>query len=430
MSVRDFSDQDHNNDFSLIVESLIDDGCDLNVPFRWRGVVLTPLLFAVGKGDRSSVQLLLGANARVNHRYAGTSALHEAASRQNADMVDLLIRNGADVTLLDSRNCMPFKYAADRDNDTIAIALINAGAPITDTESLCRASALSPTVIEMLRARQINVRELRDSTNKTPCHIAADRRCLPNVFRMLVYDIGIDVNARDNTGQTCAHICASHDDFEALQLCLEAGVSIDAADANGRSSLHIACMEHNELCSWALLVAGANVDLQDNAGESPMHLVLSVRGRQHRAFYDGLRALVAAGASLDALDFAGNSTRSLASHRGLWLPAVDDIDTANKTPGQIEGDRRRVAAAREEVAVVRGKLISEQFLMLRKRGLEICMALGMLKISTLEMCEILFFACPRQQLVPFHLLWALAKTVRHFHDRNKSERSTMSNSSL
>jgi hypothetical protein len=132
----------------------------------------------------------------------------------------------------------------------------------------------------------------------------------------------------------------------------------------------------------------------------------------------------------DALDFAGNSTRSLASHRGLWLPAVDDIDTANKTPGQIEGDRRRVAAAREEVAVVRGKLISEQFLMLRKRGLEICMALGMLKISTLEMCEILFFACPRQQLVPFHLLWALAKTVRHFHDRNKSERSTMSNSSL
>lgn len=376
---------------------------------------------AVFWNDRQSVALLLDSGARIDNRHEGKTALHVATIAGHARVVNLLIARGADLALPDVNGSLPFSYAADLASDEIAIALINAGAPLNavSTTALCHAAALSNTVINMLLAHNINVRNLRDSANESPCHNAAHRHRLPAVFDLLVNGVGVDLDARDQARQTCAHICTFHGDEAALRLCLAAGANVNPRDVSGRSPLHVACAERREKTAWLLLVAGADVEAQDDAGETPLHLAYSVPGRQHLSFYNGIRALVAAGALYDSpLDHNGRSPRAVANDRRFWVLAVDDIDTTGKTPGEIKADQYRVTAAREEVAALQATLAAEQPTgpSLCKRMLEICIGLQMLKISALEMCEILNHACP-SRWVPFHRVWKTATTVKHFHDR-------------
>jgi hypothetical protein len=101
-----------------------------------------------------------------------------------------------------------------------------------------------------------------------------------------------------------------------------------------------------------------------------------------------LNCFVAADADLDAMDNHGITVRQLLAR---W--AIVDVESA----------RRRIAKIRLDLV--------------RNRAMQVCIGLQSLGLDALQMCEILQHACCRgrlAQLIPFHIWWKIATTVKHF----------------
>ena len=92
----------------------------------------TPLIHAAWKGHADVVRLLLDNGAYVDHRdNAGQTALHLATGYKHNDVVKLLIEAGADVNVKKTeRGSMPLILAAKNDNAEGAKMLVKAGADI------------------------------------------------------------------------------------------------------------------------------------------------------------------------------------------------------------------------------------------------------------------------------------------------------------
>ncbi|KAI1477999.1 hypothetical protein F4774DRAFT_387446 [Daldinia eschscholtzii] len=131
-----------------LTSKLLDAGCDVNesVPplttlGRRRQRNTTPLLRAIGTGNKNMVQFLIDRGANVNqeaiHGITRTP-LQMAAKTADFDMTELLLRNGADV------NAKPSTYmggtalqmAAIGGNCNIAVLLIDRGATIYEPPSI------------------------------------------------------------------------------------------------------------------------------------------------------------------------------------------------------------------------------------------------------------------------------------------------------
>jgi len=104
--------------------------------------------------------------------------------------------------------------------------------------------------------------------------------------------------------------------------------------------------------------------------------------------------LLAAGADLDVADNAGATARQVLARRGRTID-----------PDQVEAARRDIAKTRVDVV--------------RCRAVQVCIGLQSLRIDALQMCEMLPLACgPVAPLIPFHIWWKIATTVKHF-ERNE-----------
>jgi hypothetical protein len=56
----------------------------------------------------------------------------------------------------------------------------------------------------------------------------------------------------------------------------------------------------------------------------------------------------------------------------------------------------------------------------RQRALQVCVGLQSLRLDALQMCEILQRSCGHvARLIPFHLWWKIATTVKHFIQKRK-----------
>jgi hypothetical protein len=104
-----------------------------------------------------------------------------------------------------------------------------------------------------------------------------------------------------------------------------------------------------------------------------------------------MHALLAAGADLDAADNFGNTSRQSLARGGATID-----------PDKVEAAHRDIARTRIDFV--------------RYRACGVCVGLQSLRIDALQMCEILQFACgPAAPLIPFHIWWKIATTVKHFH---------------
>jgi len=381
---------------SSIVESMISRGV-VDVNARLPRVYQTPaLVFAAQHGQRKIVDILLRANARVDETdEKGATPCHAAVSRGSSDVLALLLARQPNLAAVDAYGSTACHIAVRLcciRGFRSAVMLLDAGASLgdVDTQFLCRFAGTSTAAIQALLDRGVVVRELRSLNGGTPLHEAAGRTSTPNVFDMLVNVCGVDLEARDDDGRTCICEAVKCGNNFSLRWLLNDGADANSVSSDGSTPLHDV---GNRDCAVSLLAAGADVCARDNRGRTALHPLLLLPGKKRPVALGAVPHLIAGGADLDVADNSGTTARAMLARLSCTID-----------PEQVEQARRDIAKARLDFV--------------RDRALQVCIGLQSLRIDALQMCEILRFACGAvAQLIPFHIWWKIATTVKHFRTK-------------
>ena len=337
------------NNHADVVQVLIDAGADIEVKDD-RG--RSPLLWSCSSGSLAVAKLLVraGAGFGVTDNYGDTcltiaayrghtetvrylvglkevevdhtdddrcTALHLAADKNHADVVQVLIDAGADIEARDNTGYSPLHFACRSGSlDTVKL-LVRAGAGVCVTGNdghTCLTIAAwnghTETVRYVLFLPEVEV----DHANHKGCtalHWAADNNHT-DVLQVLI-DAGADIEARDNTGYSPLLIACRSGSLDTVKLLVRAGAGVRVTNNDGHTCLTIAASRgHTETVRYLLFLPEVEVDHANNVGSSA--LCAAAQGK----YPDVVQVLIDAGADTEARGI-GYSPLSAASHIGAFV---------------------------------------------------------------------------------------------------------------
>ncbi|KAH9994873.1 ankyrin repeat-containing domain protein [Russula vinacea] len=212
-----------------IVESLLKGGADVNVQSKYNP---TPLHEAAGSGYLDITQLLL------SH---GRLSVAQGSTITKLDIVEILLKGGANVNAQSKYNLTPFHEAAGSGNLDITQLLLSHGADINTI----------------------------DLQGDSPLHKAVRSQKL-DIVEILLKG-GADVNVQSKYKPTLLHEAAGSGNLEITQLLLSHGANINTVDLQGDSPLHKAVRSQKLGIVEILLKGGANVNVQSKYNPTPLH---------------------------------------------------------------------------------------------------------------------------------------------------------------
>ena len=260
----------------------------------------------------------------------GYSALTIAAYMGQSEMVDFLIRSGADVNFAGNSNLTPLYFAITSDNKTAKL-LIDNGARLdivsNDGINLLGLCCYNDKVIlKDIIKKQIDLKPLYKSIDKesdirklarddyrkqcyqendrmgaaqrltleshSPLHSTVINNDYDGLKRQL--SIGGDVNALDAMKHTALWYAIFLDNEKMVEYLIKHGANIKLIDQqSGDTAMHTAASYNRVEILKLLLANGGDVHIKNNAGYSPLDSSISFRG------HDALRELIAAGADVN-----------------------------------------------------------------------------------------------------------------------------------
>jgi hypothetical protein len=230
------------------------------------------------------------------------------------------------------------------------------------------------------------------------------------------------------------HIAASNGYFDIVKMLVDSGVPLDARIAApalllpGSTALQLAAARDHVDIMLLLLSHYAEVESET------LHFA-TYHGRS-----DAVALLLAVGAQFTPIDGArsafsvafqniGRAGRSVPyDQRAVecatlivaagYEPTDDDFKTSDSfnvttTVETIIGTRRQLALDPMRILAGHRRIVRVQIDLIRRRATEICIALRVLDISALELCEIISAALPLARFVKFHHIWAIVTTVKN-----------------
>jgi ankyrin repeat protein len=358
-----------------------------------------PLLLAVKHGRTKIAEMLLKAGARIDAADSvGWTACHVAAIHGEAKLMTLLLAHKADIAAVDDLMRTPLNLAIKFHNESVVPILLDAGARLDD--NVCWAASSSTSVIQVLLNRGVVLRDLRDDSNalaqgSTPLHWAVSSKDIYMPALKVLVSSGVDLNARDSFGNTCCHTFLDrfvYAERKNLIWLIDSGVDLEVVNSVGHTPLHRACMQANGSAIF-LVAAGADVHKLTGNGDTACHLALA-RVEQSEAV-ELIYVLHAVGASIDVPNQTGDTVRQLLAERKVTI-----------RPRKLESTLRAMVRLRLDFV--------------RKRALQICIALQSLRLDALQMCEILVHACGAvAPVIRFHHWWNIVTAVKHYMPQPK-----------
>lgn len=245
----------------------------------WLMLNQNPLRNAAIAGDAKEAERLLATGVTVDDadEVSGTTPLQMAAAYGHEDVLDLLLRHGANVSARDTGGRTALHWAAEGG---------------------------TPAIVQSLVVHQADV-NVQDASGETPLHIAAARGALEVVAILLSARADISVLDKEGetalaeaaVGRTAGHVetvrllldhgaktdlgigcglgtAAARGNLEIVRLLLDSKPDLSKGDVYGHTPLHLAASEGQSQIVTMLIHAGANVNAPDKAGRTPLDWAL------------------------------------------------------------------------------------------------------------------------------------------------------------
>ncbi|EDQ86259.1 uncharacterized protein MONBRDRAFT_11038 [Monosiga brevicollis MX1] len=200
-----------------------------------------------------------------NMMYGGTP-LHNACDSGHVKVVGMLMKHDADANAEDNVSTVPAPFSPP-----FMIHLYNMMDNKTPLHYACDSG--HDNVVEMLLKHGADA-NAKDKDNKTPLYYAC-RNCHDNVVGMLLKH-GADANAKDNDNKTRLHYACDSGHDNLVEMLLKHGADANAKDKDGKAPLHYACGHGYVKVVEILLEHGADAKVKDNDLRTPLHAACNV----------------------------------------------------------------------------------------------------------------------------------------------------------
>ncbi len=232
-------------------------------------------------GDRATVARLLRDGAGVDVPTAdGTTALHWAIYRDDAELAALLIDAGADANAVNRNGATPLTLACVNASPALVERLLDAGAdpnlaPAGEPPLLSCARTGRVGAVRALRARGAAVDATDRWRGQTPLMWAAAENHV--AIMNVLLEGGADVNAASNGTFTALLFAVRQDARDATRLLIAAGADVNAIAPSGHSVLRLAITNRHYRAAAMLLEAGADPNARDARGNTALHALVTSR---------------------------------------------------------------------------------------------------------------------------------------------------------
>ena len=204
-------------------------------------------LMEIQNYDKDKAIQLIEQGANVNYQKNGHSPLMIAClgTEDSIDMIEILLKNGADVNLFNDSGYNALMLADDM---VVCKYLLEHGA---DINMQLKGFSAQTVLMQSLSCKK---------TQKTK----------------LLLEYGADVNLKDFNGfNSLMHAMNNNqiDNIELMRLLIDNNVDIDAQDNQGKTALMKAVTKKNKNEVTLLLENNANIDIQDNVGNTALMIL-------------------------------------------------------------------------------------------------------------------------------------------------------------
>ena len=249
-------------------------------------------------GDTEPLELLLksglSVNTRCRHLPGGLTLFHIAAGEGQIQIVLLLLRLGADMSVVAGSLGSPLHLAALRGHVSTVKAMLKAGCPVDVVDSNgcsvlhSAAHGGNTEVIGEVVSTGCNI-NATDNDGLTPLHVAAGTGNVEAALELIRH--GASKAIVTYTGGTPLHLAAVCGYVLTVKAMLKAGCPVDVLASNGFSVLHSAAQGGNAEVIREVLHTGWDINATGSEGWTPLH-VAAKKGNT-----EALKELIRYGAS-------------------------------------------------------------------------------------------------------------------------------------